>query len=259
MGQTQSRSNWIKIINTNNTKKIQQFLLRKDVRFENYFPYKWAIFNGKYDSLKCLIQRDLASNSGYCSFLMENVKNGHLDIVKIFVENGAIQRNAELDNYFAEAIKFNQLEVVKYLLDKGANIHLSNDWPLLKAMENKNFELVDFLLSKCEVPFRGDTEFLMFFAEQSEEPGLVQLLSNYGIYSKLSNNIISKRLTKHDCLITYDKIHVGAIYYLCPGKSDHVYLKSAFDSWNQLNSLNGNNPLICCLCKKTLKVYVNCA
>ena len=45
------------------------------------------------------------------------------------------------------ASKYGHLEVVKYLVSNGANIHAQNDWALILASENGHLEVVKYLES----------------------------------------------------------------------------------------------------------------
>jgi len=79
--------------------------------------------------------------------LIEYSKKGNLDIVKYLVENGA-----DIHAYDDYALKWSarngHLDVVKYLLEKGANIHADNDSVLIDSAYYGRLDVVKYLLEK---------------------------------------------------------------------------------------------------------------
>jgi ankyrin repeat protein len=73
-------------------------------------------------------------------------KYGHLEVVKFLVEKGA---NIHADNNLALrcASKYGHLEIVKFLVKNGADIHADNDRVLKLASLNGHFEVVEYLKS----------------------------------------------------------------------------------------------------------------
>jgi len=79
--------------------------------------------------------------------LSEAIKNNDLEKVKYLLERGA---NLRADDDFALrwAAVNGQLELVKYLLEQGADLHVWKDWALRKAAENGHLEVVKYLLEQ---------------------------------------------------------------------------------------------------------------
>ncbi|WP_104618359.1 ankyrin repeat domain-containing protein [Brachyspira murdochii] len=81
------------------------------------------------------------------------LENGHLEVVKYLLENGA---NVNLKNItdvsaLILASMDNHLEIVKYLLDKGADINAKDNYgktALMYASEKGHSEVAKFLKSK---------------------------------------------------------------------------------------------------------------
>lgn len=71
------------------------------------------------------------------------MKHGHLDIVKYFVSQGA--NIHEGVRGLRGAIKRGHIEVIKYMIDQGVNIHLMCENALNLAIENGRFEVVKYL------------------------------------------------------------------------------------------------------------------
>ena len=71
----------------------------------------------------------------------------HLDVVKYLVEKGADIHAA--NDYALRYASFNgHLDVVKYLVEKGANIHAVDDYALRYAADNGRLDVVKYLVEK---------------------------------------------------------------------------------------------------------------
>jgi len=70
---------------------------------------------------------------------------GHLDIVKFLLENGLdIHHNSE--SPLRHAITGEQLEVVEYLIDNGSDIHFNNEYPFILAWNIMSLDICQLLL-----------------------------------------------------------------------------------------------------------------
>jgi ankyrin repeat protein len=75
-------------------------------------------------------------------------KLGLLPIVKDLVEIYELDVRAS-DNYaLSAAARSGHLEVVEYLVGKGADVRASDDWALCGAAENGHLEVVKYLVSQ---------------------------------------------------------------------------------------------------------------
>ena len=72
--------------------------------------------------------------------------NGHLDIVKILVENGA-DIHAFDDEALVSSAARGHLAVVEYLGSQGANLRAQNDYALIWSTTNGYIEIVKYLLA----------------------------------------------------------------------------------------------------------------
>ena len=77
----------------------------------------------------------------YDPFLLAT-ENGHLQIVKFFMENGANFGSQVLPS----AIKNGHLEIVKYLVENGANVNFDRGLALRTAAGNGNLDMVKYLI-----------------------------------------------------------------------------------------------------------------
>ena len=72
-------------------------------------------------------------------------RNGHLEMVKYLVENGADFR-ADDDYVVRWASRFGHLKVVKYLVEKGANFRADDNYAIRWASRNGHLEVVKYLV-----------------------------------------------------------------------------------------------------------------
>ena len=102
-----------------------------------------AAREGRLDHVIILLNKG-ASHSGIASMA---AANGHLDVLKYVVGKGAdIHFDNELGLRYAS--KNGYLDIVKYLVEKGADIHALWDFSLRHASENGHLNVVKYLVEK---------------------------------------------------------------------------------------------------------------
>jgi len=74
-------------------------------------------------------------------------ENNHLEIVKYVIEKGA-DIHAENDSALCRASYHDHLEIVKLLIEKGADIHAGHEYALRKAFRYGHLEIVKLLIEK---------------------------------------------------------------------------------------------------------------
>ncbi len=77
--------------------------------------------------------------------LVEAAKEGHIDITRFMIKNGA-NIHTRNDYTLIWASRNGHTDTVKFLLENGANIHARNDYALRWARENEHTDTVKFLL-----------------------------------------------------------------------------------------------------------------
>lgn len=115
--------------------------------------FKSVIRNNYYAVMPRAI--DNATKKGYLDVLKylyentwENIVRGaamkyyNIDLIKYFIKIGE-----NIDSLFLNAVIGGNIDSVKYLLDKGADIHASNNRAIKLADEHGHYGLVTFLLS----------------------------------------------------------------------------------------------------------------
>ena len=103
---------------------------------------------------------------------------GHLNIVKFLVENGAdIHYNN--DSPLTEAVNSGHLDTVKYLVGQGANIRVGNDYALSKASSDGNLEMVKYLVQNG-ADIHADNDFAVRIAHNNKRQKVVDYLVSQG-------------------------------------------------------------------------------
>lgn len=104
-------------------------------------------------------------------------QSGHVEIVKYFVENGFdIHANNESALFFAA--DNGHYEVVKYLVEKGADIHISEEEPFRWASRNGHYEVVKYLLEKgADVHIQGN--YALKWATQYNHTKIIEYLESF--------------------------------------------------------------------------------
>lgn len=78
------------------------------------------------------------------------ISQNHLELVKYLIERGAPIDIPTKSGYFsvglAEASYKGYLDIVKYLIEKGANIHIDNDHSIILASSQGHLEVVKYLV-----------------------------------------------------------------------------------------------------------------
>lgn len=142
---------------------IAEYLLEKgayiDAKGEfGVTPLMTATFHYHYDIMDMLVKHgaNLEENIGfpYYTILAWCASKEHYDALEYFINCGAnidIKDSISGDTPFMTAIKEGKIHLMKYLLEKGADINAKNDYgdtALLRAVDEDNLEALKFLLKK---------------------------------------------------------------------------------------------------------------
>jgi ankyrin repeat protein len=119
---------------------------------------------------------------------------GQIEVGEKLIRLGAnleAQDDRSQDTPLMYAVDMNRLEMVKFLVSKGANVNAvndSNDTAIGKAISKKNIEIVEFLLKNGAQINRGS----LFAAANSDPRILKAILDKTGTDTKALVNIKSK-------------------------------------------------------------------
>ena len=117
-------------------------------------PLMMAAYNGSYDLVTYLVtQRSVEVNHPGWSALHYASTNGHLEIVRFLLDNGAYVDPESPNGTTAlmMAARGGHIQIVKLLIDRGANISISNQLNLTAidfAIANNQTEIADGLKSR---------------------------------------------------------------------------------------------------------------
>ena len=106
-----------------------------------------CLFRCNFEILKYLFTVINISQHTLNSLLVFASENGNLDIVMFLVSKGADVNMCE-GTCLRMAAEFGHLKVVQYLASKGVNIQARDNSAVCNASWNRHFEIVRFLISK---------------------------------------------------------------------------------------------------------------
>lgn len=134
---------------------------RANVHAQSNCSLRLASSNGHLEVVKLLIRNGADVHTEYECSLMAAANNCHLEVVEYLIENGANIHILE-EYTFRQAVKNNNLAIVKCLVERpnntGADIHALNDFALICACENGYYNIVRYLVSKGANLFVNDNE-----------------------------------------------------------------------------------------------------
>jgi ankyrin repeat protein len=108
---------------------------------------------------------------------------GHIEVVKYLIEKGA---NVD-SNVFIMACQEGKLELVKYFIELGVDIHVKNEWGLRISAKRNHLEIVKYLIEKGadihadedrslrESVEHGYTEIMKYLIEKGADIGVLKL------------------------------------------------------------------------------------
>lgn len=164
--------------------------------------------------------------------LLAATKNNKLDMIKYLIKNGA---DIHKQDCFEKSCKYSSLEIIKVFIEKGANVN-DYSFPLKIAVKNQRENVVEELLKNKADPnlkFNYNFNYLLDDAITSHNLNIVKLLLEYGadpnlfagIYSPLEKSII------------FNDIHI-VIELLNNNKTDKSKALLYSIKYNRLNILN---------------------
>ena len=120
--------------------KGANILARNDVAL------RWASKNGHLEIVKYLVEQgaDIHTQIDVNDALIKAILNGHLEVVRYLIEHGA-DIHAQNDSALRWASHNGHLEVVKHLVEHGADVHAEDDHALRLASEHGHLDIVKYL------------------------------------------------------------------------------------------------------------------
>lgn len=142
--------------------------------------------------------------------LMTIIKKGDMELIKYLVEMGV---DVHANDYlaFRLAVKNNQVELAKYLLSIGADVHVRNEYALYYAIENGYNEIVNVLLDAGADPNDIDP-YILYPAIKDEKYDLIDSLVGNGVNLHDDNEGLLRLAAKND--------EIKVLSYLLENKAD---------------------------------------
>ena len=118
--------------------------------------------------------------------LIEATEKGDLELIKYLVEQGA-DIHAKNDCALRLASYSGNIEIVKYLVEQGAEIHAKNNNALRWASENNHLNVVKYFLFDCQMEIKQETKDWLLKNNQHQ---ILELIEKRDLLFKLNQEII---------------------------------------------------------------------
>ena len=190
--------------------------------------------NGKYEVARYLIEKgatvDAVGNYAMRETCAEGGE-GSLEMVKFLIEKGA-----EIDGFsFCRSAYCGHLDITKYLLSMGADIHYENERTLKETVEYGSAEMVKFLVENGADPHIDDDVCLILACENGKIDTMDYLIS-IGLDIHMRDEILlSVAIKRYICKgIGRDHQKLDTIKYLLSkgfdlSRNNGMYLKLAIE------------------------------
>lgn len=122
-----------------------------DVKQHGSTAIFYATCTGSRSVVKYLLNNGaVITNPHATKALLGAACGGYLDIVRMLIENGKVDINCmtpQLKTPLFQAVNNNRLQTAQYLIKNGASLHIEGGCILHVAIEKKNLEMIELLLS----------------------------------------------------------------------------------------------------------------
>ena len=120
-----------------------------DFKVNNHECIRNAVIKGDIEMSKYLSSLYDFKNNYYNLFiklLKLSCKYGHLGIFNFFFREGICENRKKYFMYLAS--KYGKYEIIEFLYDRGVSIQVRNNYPLLKSVDDDNYDTTKFLIEK---------------------------------------------------------------------------------------------------------------
>ena len=120
---------------------------------------KLSAKNGFYKGVEEAIKRGVDVNCNYGFDLSNTAYNGHSDIVRLLLDNGALLKMEYNDNDVLNiACEKGYLDIVKMLVEVGGDVNVNDGEPLMQASFRGYIEIVKYLLDNGANPYKSPSK-----------------------------------------------------------------------------------------------------
>lgn len=139
---------------------------------ENRLKLEYYLSMGYLDKAKNMIYSGVSVND---VTIIIPIYWGHLNIVKFLIENWNVSINRRA---LCVAVRHNKLEIVKYIISKGANVYINSEFPLMTAIYYGNLDIVIYLIEKIYKSKNGyDLEQSYLLAKNRGHSNIIEYLN----------------------------------------------------------------------------------
>jgi ankyrin repeat protein len=123
-----------------------------DINYSNCACIQMASGNGHLDAVSYLIELGLLNNLPNPNILIEAIENNHINIVKYLLSDNKIYGyklfdiNTEYDLALRTAIEVKNINMIRLLIEHGANVNALDGSPLISATRTNDITIVEILL-----------------------------------------------------------------------------------------------------------------
>ena len=153
----------------------------------------WSI-----ETIEALISEGVEFESFKSRMLDKAAQKGYLDIVKYLVEQGA---NIHASDALCGSSYNGHFDIVKYLVEQGANIHASDDGALRWASESGCLDIVKYLVEQGANIHAG-YDYALRFASENGHLDIVKYLVEHGADIHAGNDYALQGASVHGYLDT---------------------------------------------------------
>ena len=187
---------------TENFVKVKELVCQgADIQANNNFALQLAAQNDNIDILTFLIDNGADIHAENNLALMLAVKKGNIKIVKSLVNYGI---NIHAEDAFISAVLHEHLELVKFFVRKGADIHVNDNRSLLYSMYNKDSKIFNYLISLGAIlPQSVSKEFMLESSAKRGNVDAVKYLVSHGANIHIDNDSVLRHAACEKEVIDY--------------------------------------------------------
>lgn len=127
-----------------------------DVNYDNNYAsaLTGAVFKNNIEMVKYLLDKGTMFNGFDNNILECAIYNKNLDMIKLLFNYGISFTNIT----FCNALSSQNMDIIKFFVENGADIHMDNEYPLKYALETNNAEMVKYLVENGADVYNVDVD-----------------------------------------------------------------------------------------------------
>lgn len=162
---------------------IVKFIIEKgaDIRSEDHQYIRIAASAGRFDNVLLLAENGADIHTRNDEILLHASRYGNIEMIKYLLKLGANINRSENSRYFPlpSSIAYDQTEAAKFLIVLGADVNISNGLPLKNAIKFSYLNIVKYLIEHGANPnivFTEENQTPLEYAKSRKEYEIYQYL-----------------------------------------------------------------------------------